>query len=41
MDVSIMSRMKELKEENQRLEKMYLEETLYAENVSEAREKKV
>ena len=36
MDVSMMSRMKELEEENQRLKKMYLEEKLKAEIVSEA-----
>ena len=40
MDVSIMSRMKELEEENRRLKKMYLEEKLKAEIVSEALEKK-
>ena len=38
MDVSMMSRMKEL-EENRRLKKMYLEEKLKAEIVSEALEK--
>jgi putative transposase len=32
MDVSMMSRMKELEEENRRLKKMYLEEKLKAEN---------
>jgi len=36
MDVSMMSRMKELEEENRRLKKMYLEEKLKAEIVSEA-----
>jgi len=40
MDVSIMSRMKELEEENRRLKKMYLEEKLKAEIVSEVLEKK-
>ena len=40
MDVSIISRMKELEEENRRLKKMYLEERLKAEIVSEALEKK-
>ena len=39
MDVSMMSRMKELEEENRRLKKMYLEEKLKAEIVSEALEK--
>jgi putative transposase len=39
MDVSMMSRMKELEDENRRL-KMYLEEKLKAEIVSEALEKK-
>jgi putative transposase len=34
MDVSMMSRMKELEEENRRLKKMYLEEKLRAEIVS-------
>ena len=41
MDVSMMSRMKELEEENRRLKKMYLEEKLKAEIVSEAFEKVV
>ena len=42
MDVSMMSRMKELEEEeNFRLKKMYLEEKLMAEIVSEALDKKV
>jgi len=41
MDVSMMSRMKELEEENRRLKKMYLEEKLKAEIVSEALEKNV
>ena len=40
MDVSMMSRKKELEEENWRLKKMYLEEKLKAEIVSEALEKK-
>ena len=40
MDVSTMSRMKELEEENRQLKKMYLEEKLKAEIVSEALEKK-
>ncbi len=40
MDVSMMSRMKEFEEENRRLKKMYLEEKLMAEIVSEALEKK-
>jgi putative transposase len=39
MNVSMMSRMKELKEENRRIKKMYLEEKLKAEIVSEALEK--
>ena len=37
MDVSMMSRMKELEEENRQLKKMYLEEKLKAEIVSVAR----
>ena len=40
MDVSMMSRMNELEEENRCLKKMYLEEKLKAEIVSEALEKK-
>ena len=40
MDVSMMSRMKELEDENRRLKKMYLEEKLKAEIVAEALEKK-
>ncbi len=40
MDVSMMSRLKELEEENRRLKKMYLEEKLKAEIVAEALEKK-
>jgi len=39
MDVSMMSRMKELEEENLRFKKMYLEVKLKAEIVSEALEK--
>ena len=41
MDVSMMSRMKELEDENRRLKKMYLEEKLKAEIVAEALEKKL
>jgi len=40
MDVSMMSRLKELEEENRRLKKMYLEEKIKAEIVAEALEKK-
>ena len=40
MDVSMMSHMKELEDENRRLKKMYLEEKLKAEIVAEALEKK-
>ena len=40
MDVSLMTRMKELEEENRRLKKMYAEERLKAEIVSEALAKK-
>jgi putative transposase len=40
MNVSMMSRKKEFEEENRRLKKMYLEEKLKAEIVSEAQEKK-
>ena len=40
MDVSMMSRMKELEDENRRLKKMYVEEKLKAEIVAEALEKK-
>jgi putative transposase len=40
MDVSMMSRMKDLEEENRRLKKMYPEEKLKAEIVSEALEKR-
>ena len=40
MDVSLMARMKELEEENRRLRKMYVEEKLKAEIVTEALAKK-
>jgi putative transposase len=40
MDVSMMSRMKELEEENRRLKKMYAEERLKAEILNEAITKK-
>lgn len=40
MDASLMARMKELKEENRRLCKMYVEEKLKAEIVTEALAKK-
>ncbi len=40
MDTSMMKRMKELETENARLKKMYAEEKLKAEIVSEALEKK-
>jgi len=40
MDISSMKRLKELEEENARLKKMYAEEKLKAEIVSEALEKK-
>jgi putative transposase len=40
MGVSMMSRMKELEDENRRMKKMYFEEKLKAEIVSEALEKK-
>ena len=40
MDTSMMARMKELEEENRRLRKMYVEEKLKAEVVSEALAKK-
>ena len=40
MDASLMTRMKELEQENQRLCKMYVEEKLKAEIVSEALAKK-
>lgn len=41
MDASLMARMKELEEENRRLRKMYVEEKLKAEVVSEALAKNV
>ena len=40
MDASLIARMKELEHENQRLRKMYVEEKLQAEIVSEALAKK-
>lgn len=40
MDASLMTRMKELEEENRRLKKMYAEERLKAEIVQEALAKK-
>ena len=40
MDASLMRRLKELKSENRRLKKMYAEERLKAEIVTEALEKK-
>ena len=40
MDTSLMARLKELEEENRRLKKMYAEERLKAEIVSEALAKK-
>lgn len=40
MDASLMTRMKELEEENRRLKKMYAEERLKAEIVQEALSKK-
>jgi putative transposase len=40
MDTSMISRMKELEDENRRLKKMYMEEKLKAEIVSEALAKK-
>jgi putative transposase len=40
MDVSSMKRMKDLEDENSRLKKMYAEEKLKAEIISEALEKK-
>jgi putative transposase len=40
MDASMMSRLKELEEENRRLKKMYAEEKLKAEIIKEAMEKK-
>lgn len=40
MDASLMARLKELEDENRRLEKMYAEERLKAEIVQEALQKK-
>lgn len=40
MDASLMARMKELEDENRRLKKMYAEERLKAEIVTEAMQKK-
>ena len=40
MDASLMTRMKELEDENRRLKKMYAEEKLKAEIISEAMQKK-
>lgn len=40
MDASLMSRMKELEDENRRLKKMYAEEKLKAEIIAEAMQKK-
>lgn len=40
LDASLMTRMKELEEENRRLRKMYVEERLKAEVVAEALAKK-
>jgi Transposase len=40
MDTSMMSRMKELEDENRRLTKMYMEEKLHGEIASEALAKK-
>ena len=40
MDVSMIARMKELEDENRRLKKMYMDEKLKAEIVSEALAKK-
>jgi putative transposase len=40
MDASLMARMKELEDENRRLKKMYAEERLKAEIVTEALQKK-
>ena len=40
MDTSMMSKMKELEEENRRLRRMYVEEKLKAEIVAEALAKK-
>ena len=41
MDASLMSRLKELEEENRRLKKMYAEERLKAEVIEEAMKKKL
>ena len=41
MDASMMSRLKELAEENRRLKKMYAEERLKAEVIEEAMKKKL
>ncbi len=41
MDASMMKRLRELEEENRRLKKMYAEERLKAEIISEALEKKL
>jgi len=41
MDASLMARLKELEEENRRLKKMYAEERLKAEVISEALQKKL
>lgn len=40
MDTSLMARLKELEEENRRLKKMYADERLKAEIISEAMAKK-
>ncbi len=40
MDVSLMARLKELEDENRRLKKMYAEECLKAEIITEAMAKK-
>ncbi len=40
MDASMMTRLKELEEENRRLKKMYAEERLKAEIIQEAMQKK-
>jgi len=40
MDASLMTRMKELEDENRRLKKMYAEERLKSEIIQEAMEKK-
>ena len=40
MDASLMTRMKELQDENRRLKKMYAEEKLKAEIIAEAMQKK-